>query len=285
MSLHSTGNGTPHAPPSRCEIAIEYIRRGYRPIPIPAREKAPNIKGWTKLRVSETDAAQYFRRPGNIGIILGEASGCLIDIDLDCSEAIEFAQKILPPTEAIFGRKSKPRSHLLYRCKGPAPSLQFRDPCTGDMLLEMRGDGGKQTVFPPSIHPSGEIVTWESDGEPSLCDYSELERAARKLAAECMTKRYLNGSLAALETADERISDQIRSWLGLPRNIISTSKSIADTFASAKILLPPSLSGPLPDYLENIQTKDLHGKVLRSFARSDLNDCVRELRPNFPLSK
>jgi hypothetical protein len=88
----------------------------------------------------------------------GGRSGGLVDADLDCPEALDLAPEILPPTAAIFGRPSKPKSHWLYSVEGVAQSLTFKDPITGAMLVELRGDGGRQTLFPPSRHPSGERV-------------------------------------------------------------------------------------------------------------------------------
>jgi Bifunctional DNA primase/polymerase, N-terminal len=129
------------------DYALQYLQRGWKPVPIPAGQKRPRIKEWQKLRLTETDAVKCFNGVGNIGVILGEASGGLIDIDLDCSEALEFAPTLLQPTESIFGRISKPRSHWLYRAS-PAQSRHFKDPIRGDTLLELRGDGGRQTVFP-----------------------------------------------------------------------------------------------------------------------------------------
>jgi hypothetical protein len=107
--------------------AVAYIHRGCVPVPIPAREKGPRIPGWQNLRITEANAPRYFNGKCNIGIILGEASGGLIDIDLDCHEAIDFAPNFLPETIAKFGRRSKPSSHWLYRVLGVAPSVAFRE--------------------------------------------------------------------------------------------------------------------------------------------------------------
>jgi len=86
--------------------ARAYIRRGWSPVPIPERAKSPRIRGWPNLRLKEAEAAKYFTRPSNIGIILGEASGGLVDVDLDCRETFQFASSLLPTTGAIFGRVS-----------------------------------------------------------------------------------------------------------------------------------------------------------------------------------
>jgi hypothetical protein len=57
------------------EIALQYIDRGWSPIPIPHRSKGPIIDGWQNLRIGGTDAPRYFNGAAqNIGIILGHAS-------------------------------------------------------------------------------------------------------------------------------------------------------------------------------------------------------------------
>lgn len=50
------------------------------------------------------------------------------------------------------------------------------------MLLEMRSTGC-QTIFPPSIHPSGETIEWGTEGEPAQVSVDELAQACSKLAA------------------------------------------------------------------------------------------------------
>src|SRR5262249_38047564 len=115
--------------------ARRYIVCGWAPIPIPLREKGPRITGWQQLRLTGADLRMYFNSQCNIGIILGQASGGLVDIDLDCNEAIHFASKFLPVTSAKFGRPSNKNSHWLYRVQGIAPSLTFRDHIDGGTLL------------------------------------------------------------------------------------------------------------------------------------------------------
>jgi hypothetical protein len=51
----------------------------------------------------------------NVGFILGTASG-MLDVDLDCQEAVDLADEYLPSTNSIFGRASASSSHRLYRC-------------------------------------------------------------------------------------------------------------------------------------------------------------------------
>ena len=235
---------------SALDRALNYVDRGWAPVPVQARSKAPRIRNWPSLRINKENAAQHFNGVGNIGIILGEASGGLTDVDLDCPEAIDFAPKILPTTNATFGRASKLGSHRLYRVLGAAPSVKFEDPATGRILLELRGDGGFQTVFPESIHPSGEPIEWECDGDPATVEYPILRTSAARLAARCLVARYLpevtDGAelLTALDTTDPRVANQVRQWLELPEPSAPEKKSLAVPMTTSRgdnpILLLPS---------------------------------------------
>jgi hypothetical protein len=163
------------------EAALGYLRESFRPIPIPLGRKGPKSKGWQKLRLDEAGLRQAFgQEPRNIGLLLGEPSGGLVDVDLDCPEAIRLAPEFLPPTARRSGRAGKPESHWWYVCQG-ATSKKFQDP-GGGMLVELRSTGG-QTVVPPSVHPEGERYVWHEEGPPAAADAEALENAVRHLAA------------------------------------------------------------------------------------------------------
>jgi hypothetical protein len=116
------------------------------------------------------------------------------------TEAIAVAPYILPPTQAIFGRPSKRNSHRLYVADLAAvvdsAVVQFKDPRNKQMLVELRiGGGGRgaQTVFPGSLHPDGEPINWEKNGEPAAVDGDELTRKVRLVAASALMARYWPG--------------------------------------------------------------------------------------------
>lgn len=163
---------------SPCQAALAYLQRGWCPIPIPKGEKAPRIREWQNLRLTAEGIPQRFNDNTNVGVLLGEPSGWLVDIDLDTPEALQIAERFLPRTGAVFGRKSKPRSHWLYVCPD-ARTTRFEHERT---IAEIRSTG-VQTIFPPSTHPSGEQVEWASDGEPTYVDFATLKQAVAKLAS------------------------------------------------------------------------------------------------------
>lgn len=179
-------------------IALEYVMRGWNPVPLPLRQKAPLGTGWQRSVITGSKVERFFSdRPQNIGVQLGLKSGGLTDVDLDCPEAATLARAVLPKTGAIFGRSSKRDSHYLYNTSMAASLdqafLPFKDPMSNTMLLEVRiggGNKGAQTVFPGSVHESGEPISWEEDGDPAQVNDDELIRQAKLLAALCLLARY-----------------------------------------------------------------------------------------------
>jgi len=208
--------------------AERYYRScGWRSIPIPAREKGPRIPGWQTLDFGANGLSKYFGPDSNIGVLLGPASGGLVDIDLDCVEALALADPYLLPTGAQFGRASKPRAHRLYVAPG-ALYETFADPLDGTMLVELRAagrDGGAhQTLFPPSVHPSGERIEWYGASiEPAAVDVAVLRRRVAWLAIGCLVMRHLSEYAARrpgpyfvdlLQEADPKLGQAARQWLG-----------------------------------------------------------------------
>ncbi len=180
------------------DAAAFYLPSGLVPVPIPLYEKGPKDPGWQRRTLASATATfdQDFPadRPCNVGVILGSASGRLLDIDLDCREAIPFAELLLPPT-SVFGRASSRRSHRLY--VGELATKQFLDPGaragTKAMLVEIRGDGGNQTVFPGSVHPSGEPIEWDRAGiwPPPAPDPIDLSNRVHAIAGlSCIARHW-----------------------------------------------------------------------------------------------
>jgi hypothetical protein len=201
-------------------IAVDYTRRGWSVIPIPFRSKNPDRSGWERLRLQEADLSSYFgHRPRNIGVLLGAPSNWLVDVDLDHERAVMSGRQCLPKTGAVFGRPSKRRSHYLYIVSQPISTRQLRLP-DRRMVVELRSTGG-QTLFPGSTHPSGERISWDSEGEPATVEPSTL--------------------VAALTT----ITSEVRRELGLPEDL---EKPVREDAAPA----PPSVIQRARQYLSKL---------------------------------
>lgn len=168
---HDAGNMLP--------TAITYLRKGWSPIPLIFRGKEPGYSNHLELEVSDENVHERFRGLHNVGVRLGRLSGNLVDVDLDCELAERMADKFLPPTGAIFGRASKKRSHWLYYIDEPIHLVLHEDP----WICEVRGDKC-HTVFPPSLHISGELIEWFEQGEPAHVRTSDLLQAVENLANE-----------------------------------------------------------------------------------------------------
>ena len=162
------------------DAARAYTDRGWRVVPIPHGKKAPNAANWQHLRIASNQVDDHFELQMNVGVLLGETSDWLIDIDLDHPIAVALADRFLPPTDPVFGRKSKKRSHWLYRSVDCGTTkYQFG---TEGMFVEIRSDGC-QTVMPGSTHPSGEKIRWEKTGQPTELPREELMASVGRLAA------------------------------------------------------------------------------------------------------
>jgi hypothetical protein len=202
----------------------QYITRGWAIVPIPVRAKGPIIRQWQTRTFPATD----FPEGGNVGVILGPRSGELVDIDLDCPEALALADLYLPVTRAEFGRASKPRSHRLYVAPRAVFDV-FGDPLTKATLLELRargqdGTSEHQTVIPPSAHPSGEAIEWQSDViAPAGYEAPKLRRRCAFLAMACLLSRHVSQYAAErpgpdfprlLWEADPTLGRAAYRWLG-----------------------------------------------------------------------
>jgi hypothetical protein len=167
------------------EQAREYIGRGWTVVPVPCRKKGPQIPEWQKLRITPDEVAEWFVGESNIGVLLGEPSGGLVDIDLDCDEA-EHVGKALLTSTLTSGRGSRVRH---YWCTSPSRrSYPFKD-TNGDVLVEIRGD--QQTLVAASLHPSGDLHGWINTAEPREIEASEVRSAAARVAAASLIARHL----------------------------------------------------------------------------------------------
>ena len=180
------------------EAAAYWVDRGFHPVPVPYREKAPVLDAWQKLRIKKDNLHSYFDGSAqNIGVLLGDEHGSA-DIDCDCPEAMAAAMELAPPTGLVFGRASKPASHFFYRCKPPVRTRRFTDPTSKKTtLVELRcqkadGSIGLQTVVPPSVHQSGEQIWFEPDrdGDPAEAQAQVLISAVSKIAAAAALARH-----------------------------------------------------------------------------------------------
>jgi hypothetical protein len=147
----------------------------------------------------------------------------------------------------------QPRSHWLYITnlheteQRAAISFKETRALTAEevMLVELRvgGDGkGACTLAPPSVHPSGEDITWDEDGNPAEVDGAELKRCVAKVGAAALLVRHyphsgarhaaalvLGGFLARVGLDEEQIAEFVESVANA-----ANDEEVDDRVAAAK---------------------------------------------------
>jgi len=189
--------------PTPYQSATELRARGFAVIPVPFKTKKATMKGWPDKRFSDADLPKHFSgKPVNIGVLLGQPSGWIIDIDLDHPLAVELADSFLPHTDLTWGRATKPRSHRLYIVTRPVDTRKWQHKAMG-MIVELRSTGC-QTVAPGSVHPSGEAVEYFDDGTPAATDPNVLIEALDELAEAVSSRAHSTRSTDNTTTISQR---------------------------------------------------------------------------------
>ena len=162
------------------EFAQIYLDHGWQIVPLAKKSKRVTKAGWIGLEFTVDD----FRDGDNIGL---RSVGGLVFVDLDSPECVSFADAFLPATPSIYGRQSKPRSKRIYTSAIPKTiAHKDHDKTT---LIEIRSN--HQDMAPPSIHPSGEGLAWESElGRPAEVDAAILTRCVKLCATAAVIARH-----------------------------------------------------------------------------------------------
>jgi len=168
------------------DAARAYGVAGLRAVPLKHATKKPPPDGWQQEVRDGGFLPEAFSESANVALALGAVSRGVVDVDIDCDDprAVEFADDFLPPT-VTFGRDGRPRSHRLYVALGEVPQRDdvwiARKPKAEH--VEIRA-AGHYTVCPPSRHPSGALVRFESDlNLVQPIDGSALRGAVGKIVA------------------------------------------------------------------------------------------------------
>lgn len=201
-------------------FALSYHRRRWALVKIAYKQKSPLESGWNTKRWTEPQVNAEFSGQCNVGIILGECSDWLVDVDLDCVEAMLLAEEFLPPT-LTFGREGARRSHWLYRSVGAATETYklFGHDGTPETILELRAQNASgpshQTVFPGSTYKDGSPIEFDdgknAGSEVTAITAPALANAVRQLAV-CITLLRLGteraDAIATAKRGDFRVLDK-----------------------------------------------------------------------------
>lgn len=195
MQAHNSAKASPRKVFNSARHAIRWLERGIYPVPLEAGTKRPKgekkgsakgADGWTKLRITEETAEEYFKDGDNLGGLWGEPSAWAIDIDLDTQEAQAVAHYFLPET-LIYGRGEAPGSHYIFRCKN-AENKKYQVKDLG-MIVEIRSTGS-QSVLPGSTHPTGDRYRIDHDVEITEIAWGDLKRRVNHLAGAAIAAHY-----------------------------------------------------------------------------------------------
>ena len=183
-------------PKSNTHAAAAYYHGlGYRPVPIPAKEKGARILNWPKYKFDEATAAYDFPDESNIGIIMGGGLAC---VDIDHQIGLDLAEGILPATDCVIGRPGRPGCHWFYRVEGELKTKKFAVKIREGQgektmnLIDFLAGRGSQVVVGPSIHPTGDLYDC-LEGEPATVDANALFEAVKDLFAKTKAVLVANG--------------------------------------------------------------------------------------------
>jgi hypothetical protein len=167
---------------SAIDTALGLLAMGFLPVRLRPMSKAATESAWPSIIHSAESVRREFAPADNVGALMGEPSGWVVDVDIDSIEALRHAPGLLPRTRR-FGRASKPASHYLFRAPG-AVNRKWTD-AQDRMIVELRSTRF-QTMMPGSTHPSGEAVEWVDADEPIVdIEAHELTALLDKLALRC----------------------------------------------------------------------------------------------------
>ena len=162
------------------QAALEYAGYGWHVLPIREQSKLPAIKEWQHAASTDEEqiAAWWEKWPAaNVGVLLGAKSG-LIDLECDTPAAEQEFLRLFggaPPVTCCYqGQRGK---HRLFRWRNDLPGGAVVKLGAKGAEIEVRtGNGGKgaQSVFPPSIHPSGVVYQWLVT--PAECPPADLPK-------------------------------------------------------------------------------------------------------------
>ena len=157
---------------------------------VPCKDKTPRIKDWSNPEKNIPE--KEFRPDDNIGLILNQET----DWDIDNHNLKRFNEKYLKSCGAVYGGKSNPYSHYLFKeslepFKYAFPKeleSYYKKFAHGACLGEIRHGTGYQTIVPGSVI-NNEKVEWHK--------YADINAYSGDLQQD-ISKIALSGALSIL---------------------------------------------------------------------------------------
>ncbi len=175
------------------ELLGFYENEGFKLVAVSRKTKRPVEEGWPTVEHTLEEMADWVSRGQNVGIQMGEVSGWLCCVDLDCPEAARLAPEFLPKT--LTSGKGGVASHYFYRSPGLG-FAQFRD-TDGEPFMDLKASNngkGHQVVVEPSVHPEKGPYQWMPEFNPAAIAHvekDELRGHVGRLAAATVLAKVL----------------------------------------------------------------------------------------------
>lgn len=214
--------------------ALTWIEFGQPIVPIGRAQggKQPLLgRDWPTKTLNAANELESFDHPEcvGIGLLLTE----VVDVDLDCAEAVALAPHFLPETTHRFGRGTSESEHRLYLAPAARKTTRLQNPLTGKTLVELRAGARAQTVLPPSPHlESGTTREWFGsvpDNLPPDVDAAELLDAVKRLAAAALILQHYPGEGSRHDFA-LALAGYLAREVGMP---LDEAKTFVRTIAEA----------------------------------------------------
>jgi P4 family phage/plasmid primase-like protien len=180
------GQTNGHSPPTLEDAKSLLVANGRHAVflPIEAKGKRPDFKGWPKITYAETLVPGYqerLRALANTGVLLGASSSNLVAIDLDTEAALAAFLALNPAFQTtlrthgarggqlwFYGEGERPHQvHALTVDKSSPLAVGCDKPPDKDgknTIGEFRAEGGQSVIR--GIHPSGCHYEWVVPSPP-----------------------------------------------------------------------------------------------------------------------
>ena len=123
-------------------------------VPVASGTKRPTVTGYPKFTAAKMADPDYLTKfTGNIGVLLGEASGGLCSIDVDGDEDFNAFLALNPQFQETLQTKGSRGGNIWFRVIDEYPSLTPVKTVDGAKWGEFRSTGGLTIVH--GIHPDG----------------------------------------------------------------------------------------------------------------------------------
>jgi len=248
----------------------KYEKWGWSLVPVETNSKRANIeKNWqNKEHKSISEWKEWIVAGLNIGINGGKISNATL-IDLDTKEIPEELKKHLDETLTQTTNKGY---HLVYLYEADIPSCDLRDtPCK--LPIEIRNDGGFQTVIYPSVVEDKERK-WNNKEPIKMSDELRqwlIDRVVVKEEAKQIIQEVTPVEILAdlkIKGLDGKCNSSFIKLGGLLRKQLN----ISQTEYTLSLLNDILLDNPMPK-------KDIKGMVkeLQKYSSADYNVLTKQI--------